>query len=71
MYFKYLRNDFRRSQVILDVYHQTKDRVGQDRGIFYFDVQGGLRVQSGGCLLDLTASFFRRPRRLPSSCPCP
>lgn len=34
IYFKYLRNDFRRSQVILDVYHQTKDESDKTGGYF-------------------------------------
>jgi len=34
IYFKYLRNDFRRSQVILDVYHQTKDPTDKVGGYF-------------------------------------
>lgn len=34
IYFKYLRNDFRRSQVILDVYHQTKDESDRTGGYF-------------------------------------
>ena len=34
VFFKYLRNDFRRSQVILDVYHQTKDESDKSGGYF-------------------------------------
>lgn len=34
LYFQYLRNDFRRSQVILDVYHQTRDESDKTGGYF-------------------------------------
>lgn len=33
-YFRYLRDDFRRSKVILDVYHQTKDPSDKTGGYF-------------------------------------